>query len=934
MHTSEKILIVDDARANLEIISSILGDEYRIETAIDGEEGLKRAKTFRPGIVLLDIMMPGIDGYEVCRQMRLESELEGTKIILVSAKGTVDDRLKGYEAGADDYIQKPFDRDELLAKTRVFSRLNREEQKSRQLNRLLLMRQQDIPNVLWECDTDLRLTFIDDNIRPLLGYTPDEVLGMPVFDLLDKAAREFESSFKSKLNASSPSTRGVPYSFRTKDGGALTLQVFADAIYDSNEGLTGMGGIFRDMNDFVQLLESDSPEAPQMKIRIDPDLKLTFPDETAFEHYPFSPSDSGEARIDEFLDDTSVTSMLSFAFAQAEDIPFPVELSLPDEKGEKHPFSVELRFVQEGPCLEGTLIPSSARDQLHLVSKRIENQSQTIKNQEESLKNAVIMDDETRSHILKDAQNLSSEMLDLLKSLQNFSFPDEGRFSFEEYTQFIAFKNLQLYAENLRLLGNKLHGLKGNCGFLFPPAKDLCHRMEEITRPLADFEIILTHSLSNLLKQFIFRIEELLESLDELSQDDSNLSDWFMQIEQSLIEGREYIQSHATDVMQLIRERSVDHGEIRTRKKEEYISVSLDGYQELSEKIKELYYSFNSFLKSEQGVQAGSLFNDILSTHQEIKKIPLVLTRYERLVPKLAADYGKEADFQFIDRGVKADREFWDSIHEILNHMLKNAVIHGIEPVEQREVLGKPATGNVKVELKEDALHILLSVSDDGRGIDAELVRQKALDKGLVSADELKEMNEEDIFNLLFLQGVSTAQTLDDNAGRGVGMNAVKEAMYQLQGECRIESKPNEGSTWHFSFVKSNVSLACIIVAIDDFFLAIPEDFVETFVDYEEERRQTVKQAPAYRYNESLIPLLDSRSLFSADSFAEGLKNQSVVVLHYNEERKGLIINQIIHHAVQPILPLPKIYRNVPIYQGITIYNNDPIQVVNVEKLF
>jgi signal transduction histidine kinase len=122
------ILVVDDDPINVSIMEEILGDQYRLAIATSGEEALESARASAPDLVLLDIMMPRMDGYETCRRMRSDSNLQFVKIILVSAKAMVSERLKGYQAGADDYITKPFDHQELLAKVRVFLRLKSAEE--------------------------------------------------------------------------------------------------------------------------------------------------------------------------------------------------------------------------------------------------------------------------------------------------------------------------------------------------------------------------------------------------------------------------------------------------------------------------------------------------------------------------------------------------------------------------------------------------------------------------------------------------------------------------------------------------------------------------------------------------------------------------------------------------------------------------------------
>lgn len=143
MQHYQRVLIVDDHPANVMLLEDILREEYTLATAFSGEEALAIAPTFRPTVILLDIMMPGIDGYETCQRIRALPALRHTKIIMVSAKAMVEERLRGYEAGADDYITKPFDEEELLAKVRVYMRLKSvEEMNQLKTNMLTLLRHQ------------------------------------------------------------------------------------------------------------------------------------------------------------------------------------------------------------------------------------------------------------------------------------------------------------------------------------------------------------------------------------------------------------------------------------------------------------------------------------------------------------------------------------------------------------------------------------------------------------------------------------------------------------------------------------------------------------------------------------------------------------------------------------------------------------------------
>ncbi len=137
MNQGYKILVVDDDPMNQDILDEILGEKYLITTADNGEEALDMLPKLKPDLILLDIMMPGIDGYEVCRRVRGDSRFQFIKIVLVSGKAMIQERLKGYEAGADDYITKPFVEEELEAKVDVFIRLKRKEEVDTLKNDLL-----------------------------------------------------------------------------------------------------------------------------------------------------------------------------------------------------------------------------------------------------------------------------------------------------------------------------------------------------------------------------------------------------------------------------------------------------------------------------------------------------------------------------------------------------------------------------------------------------------------------------------------------------------------------------------------------------------------------------------------------------------------------------------------------------------------------------
>lgn len=180
-----RILVVDDHARNVVILQKILGREYRVATAASGEEALQVAPRFAPDVVLLDIMMPGIDGYETCRRFRAMPQLSNTKIIMVSAKAMLSERLAGYEAGADDYIIKPFDENELLVKVRVFMRLKTVEEVDRLKTDILMLLSHETRTPLATILSPLELVLDDMTLsetnRKLLNMAQSGARGLNEF---------------------------------------------------------------------------------------------------------------------------------------------------------------------------------------------------------------------------------------------------------------------------------------------------------------------------------------------------------------------------------------------------------------------------------------------------------------------------------------------------------------------------------------------------------------------------------------------------------------------------------------------------------------------------------------------------------------------------------------------------------------------------------
>ncbi len=266
-----KILVVDDDPVNLDIFKHLLDKQYEVAYASSGEETLKILPQFIPDLILLDIMMPGISGYEVCKTIK-KDEKNLTKIILVSAKAMLDERLMGYESGADDYIAKPFDHEEFLAKVRIFIKLKKAEDALRGLNSSLegavLLRtkqlveaekkankaKNEIDNIiksmvdpLLVLSLDLKIQKVNSATLQLLGYTWEDLAGKPISHLIS------DENLFSKLHIENLLKEGSmepePITLKAKDGSAIPGLLSRSVLKDDGENVSGIVCVAKDMTE-------------------------------------------------------------------------------------------------------------------------------------------------------------------------------------------------------------------------------------------------------------------------------------------------------------------------------------------------------------------------------------------------------------------------------------------------------------------------------------------------------------------------------------------------------------------------------------------------------------------------------------------------------------------------------------------------------------
>lgn len=300
-----------------------------------------------------------------------------------------------------------------------------------------------------------------------------------------------------------------------------------------------------------------------------------------------------------------------------------------------------------------------------------------------------------------------------------------------------------------------------------------------------------------------------------------------------------------------------------------------------------------------------------------------MLTRFQRLVRDLSQELGKKIELKTEGTDTELDKSIIESLADPILHILRNSIDHGIEDLANRKKMGKSETGTILFKAYYSGTHVIIEIKDDGKGIDPEKIKAKAIDKGLISPEV--QLNEKEIFDLLFLPGFSTAKQVTEVSGRGVGMDVVMRKINEIRGEVSIESKSNEGTA---TIIKLPLTLSIIdglLVKIKETFFVIPLASVGKV--YEVNSNKVVDS-----FNNLVVldgkqvPFLNLHEEFNMNDNLQDLLQ--MVVVNYDENEVGLTVDEIVGEYQAVLKPLGKLYKDIEIISGATILGDGTIALV------
>lgn len=266
--------------------------------------------------------------------------------------------------------------------------------------------------------------------------------------------------------------------------------------------------------------------------------------------------------------------------------------------------------------------------------------------------------------------------------------------------------------------------------------------------------------------------------------------------------------------------------------------------------------------------QLDMLVSDLQSAVMKARMQPVgrVFQKYSRLARDVSRQLGKDVELVIEGAETEVDKSILEELNDPLIHLVRNAVDHGIETIADRTACGKNPKGIVNLSARQTGDHIVIEIQDDGRGMRPEIIREKAVEKGLISAEEAGQLSVQESLQLIFLPGFSTKDQISDISGRGVGMDVVKTNIQRLNGRIEIQSEPGHGSTITISLPLTLAILPVLMLKLEEQIYSLPLSCVREIIPIEEDKVQYVGGKPTMVVRGEVIPLLDLATLIGRES--------------------------------------------------------------------
>ncbi|WQU00976.1 chemotaxis histidine kinase/response regulator CheAY2 [Helicobacter pylori] len=305
-----------------------------------------------------------------------------------------------------------------------------------------------------------------------------------------------------------------------------------------------------------------------------------------------------------------------------------------------------------------------------------------------------------------------------------------------------------------------------------------------------------------------------------------------------------------------------------------------------------------------------------------------VFNKFPRMVRDLSRELGKSIELIIEGEETELDKSIVEEIGDPLIHIIRNSCDHGIEPLEERRRLNKPETGKVQLSAYNEGNHIVIKISDDGKGLDPVMLKEKAIEKGVISERDAEGMSDREAFNLIFKPGFSTAKVVSNVSGRGVGMDVVKTNIEKLNGIIEIDSEVGVGTTQKLKIPLTLAIIQALLVGIQEEYYAIPLSSVLETVRISQDEIYTVDGKSVLRLRDEVLSLVRLSDIFKVDTILESNSDVYVVIIGLADQKIGVIVDYLIGQEEVVIKSLGYYLKNTRGIAGATVRGDGKITLI------
>lgn len=333
----------------------------------------------------------------------------------------------------------------------------------------------------------------------------------------------------------------------------------------------------------------------------------------------------------------------------------------------------------------------------------------------------------------------------------------------------------------------------------------------------------------------------------------------------------------------------------------------------------------------------GRVIGDIQEIVMKLRMVPIenVFNRFPRLVRDITKDMGKSVNLVMKGQDTELDRVVVEEMGDPLVHLIRNSLDHGFETIEERKKAGKSETGTLELNAFNEGDNIVIKVIDDGRGINKEIIKKKAVEKGLMSAETFEKLSDREIYDIIFMPGFSTKEKATDLSGRGVGMDVVKTSITNLGGSVYVESEQGKGTTITITLPSTIAIIQALLVKVGLETYAVPLNNVNEVIDITRDQISTVQGKEVIMLRGHVLPLVRMDTMLDVETSDKDNEEVTVMVVKSSGREFGAVVTSLIGQQEVVIKPINKNLCAKNFFSGATTLGNGQVSlIVNVNNLF